>query len=460
MIEETSSTIIEKKFLQLKSKFTTHHTFPIDFRIKQLRILKKYIQEHETEIQQALWNDLKKSPEEAFLTEIGLLLKEIDFHIKNLKKWTRKQRVATPIYLWPSTSNVLYQPLGTALIIAPWNYPFQLTINPLIGAISAGCHAIVKPSPDAPHTAILVEQLIQTCFGEDYITCVQGGKDTNTMLLQYPFDVIFFTGSPKVGKIIMQAAAKHLCPVVLELGGKSPCIIDKTATLKTAAKRVIWGKCINAGQTCIAPDYLLVHQDVQHDFIEELKKAIKDIYGENIAESLHYPRIISPRAFDRITALIPPEKVIFGGFSDKSKLLIEPTILVNVSWEDEIMQEEIFGPIIPIITFEKIEEAMTTINARPKPLALYYFGDKIHAKKIKNHTQSGGMCINDTLLHVSNQHLPFGGVGTSGIGNYHGKNSFKAFSHAKAIINSHPKMDIPWKYPPYKYFQWIKKFLQ
>lgn len=455
---ETPIAELTELFKGQKEFFASHKTKELDFRREQLKKLKKAILKYENEVNEALWEDLHKSKEEAFLTETSLLLEEISYHLKNLKSWTRPKKVGTPLQLKPSSSKILKEPLGIGLIISPWNYPFQLTINPLIGAISAGCCAVLKPSPDTPNVARIIEKIISKTFPSSYISVVQGGKEVNQELFKFPFDVMFFTGSPRVGKIVMKAAATHLSRVVLELGGKSPCIVDKSANLKIAGKRIAWGKIVNAGQTCIAPDYLLVQREVKAELLEEIKKSFKEMLGNNTAESEYYGRIVNSEAMKRLMSYLDAE-VYYGGKADFKQKYISPTILDHVKPEDEVMQQEIFGPILPVMEFTELHEALTYIHEREKPLALYYFGNNETAKKVLKETSSGGVCINDTLLHVANHKLPFGGVGNSGMGKYHGKESFLAFTHERGVVSSSTKLDIPLKYPPYKFFSLIKKVI-
>jgi len=457
-MEDTSAKLIAEIYKKQRNFFASQETKGIDFRLKQLKTLRTGILKYEDKINEALWKDLHKSKEEAFLTETSLLIEEIDYHIKKLKKWTKPKKVGTPLQIKPSKSKIIYEALGIGLIIAPWNYPFQLTINPLIGAISAGCCAVLKPSPDTPNVAQVIDEMISEYFPSEYIAVVQGGKETNQQLFKFPFDIMFFTGSPSVGKIVMKAAAEHLSRVVLELGGKSPCVVDKNANLEIAGKRIAWGKIINAGQTCIAPDYLLVHKAVKEDLLIEIKKAFKEMLGEDIANSNYYGRIVNENAMKRLMKYLDGD-VYYGGKVNLEEKYIEPTILNNVQQEDAIMQEEIFGPILPVMEFGEIEEALAYIKKNEKPLALYFFGKDKLAKKVLRDTSSGGACINDTLLHVANHKLPFGGVGNSGMGKYHGKESFLAFTHERGMVKSTTKLDIPLKYPPYKFFGIIKKMV-
>ncbi|MBP7512303.1 MAG: aldehyde dehydrogenase [Bacteroidia bacterium] len=439
--------------------FNTHQTKDVFYRIAILKLLKKTILDYQEKIEEALWKDLHKSKEETFLTEIGLVLHEIDFHIKNVSHWAKPKKVSTPFFMLPSGSKTKADPLGIALIIAPWNYPFQLLINPLVGAISAGCCAVLKPSPDAPHLAKVMEDMVSSIFEPNYIGLVQGGKEENELLLKQKFDIIFFTGSSAVGKVIMRAAAENLTPVVLELGGKSPVLVNKDADIPKAAKRIIWGKTINAGQTCIAPDYLFVHSEVKNKLLEEMDKSLEDMFGSDRKKSGYYGRIIHERAFDRLIKLMAKGKARIGGETEKADLYIAPTVLEGLGLEDDIMQEEIFGPILPLFEFSDFEQVINFVNSKEKPLAIYYFGNAESVEELMHKTSSGGVCINDTLMHVSNQHLPFGGVGNSGMGSYHGANSFWAFSHKKSIVTTPTWIDLPFKYMPFKHFKWVKKMI-
>lgn len=458
-MEDTSKDVIVNYIKHQRAFFSTHKTKDIRFRLEQLHKLKKIIFKNQKKIQDALWQDLHKSPEESYLTEISIVTGEIDNHIKHLKKWALPKRVSTPFYLLPSSSKMIYEPLGLSLIVAPWNYPFQLLINPLVGAISSGCCSILKPSPYAPTIAKVMHEMIEETFDSNYIAVAQGGRVTNTILFNERFDIIFFTGSPYVGKVVMEAAAKHLTPVILELGGKSPCIVDVNANIDIAAKRITWGKLINAGQTCIAPDYLFVHQSVKNELLDKITKNIEEMYGKDIKESRFYPRIVSQRAVDRLEKLMNEGDIHIGGEIDKDEKFIAPTIITNVKPSFLIMQEEIFGPILPVLTFDKIDQALNYINKNEKPLAFYYFGKNKKAKEVLVQTTSGGACINDTLMHITNHHLPFGGVGNSGIGKYHGKESFMAFSNQRAVVTTPTWIDLPLKYVPFNYFKWIKKIM-
>ncbi len=457
-----SNTKIENIHKAQKAFQASHQTKSLDFRIDMLKKLKSAVNQYEERILEALWKDLHKSGEEAYLTEISILNQEIDFHLKNLKKWMKPQKVANPAHLFPSTGKIYYEPLGVALIIAPWNYPFQLVMNPLVGAIAAGCCVILKPSESTVHIAAVMDEMISSTYDENYIALVQGDQEIGEYLLKQHFDKIFFTGSTKVGKIVMKAAAENLTPVILELGGKSPGIVDENADIDLAAKRIAWGKTINAGQTCIAPDYLLVHHSVKEELIRKIPVYLEEMYGKDLQKSKYHARIVHQKAFDTLVDLLEKSNgnILYSGTSNREELFLHPTIVGVISPEtDSLMQQEIFGPILPVITYTNLEEAISFINSGEKPLALYYFGKSKPAEEVIRKTSSGGVCINDTLMHIANHHLPFGGVGNSGFGSYHGKGSFLAFSNQRAVLNMPTWIDIPFKYAPFKYFEFIKKFL-
>lgn len=439
--------------------FNSNKTKDIAFRLEQLRKLKKAILKNREELEKALWNDLHKSPEESYLTEISVVTQEIDNHIKHLKKWSKPKHVFTPLHLLPSSGKILYEPLGVALIVAPWNYPFQLLINSLVGSISAGCCSVLKPAPDTPTVAKVMEDMIKETFASNYIAVVQGRRDVNTILFNQRFDIIFLTGSPMLGKIAMKAAAGNLTPVVLELGGKSPCIVDSDAEIEIAAKRIAWGKLINAGQTCIAPDYLFAHQSIKDELLDKIEATIKQMYGDDIKKSRFYPRIVNERAIKRLEGLLNQGKIHSGGEVDSTERFIAPTIIDEVNPDYLVMQEEIFGPILPVMTFEHIDETISYINKNEKPLAFYYFGKNKKAKDILMKTTSGGACINDTIMHIANHNLPFGGVGNSGMGKYHGQESFLAFSNKRGVVSTPTWIDFPLRYVPFKYFKLIKKII-
>ncbi|SDD87077.1 aldehyde dehydrogenase (NAD+) [Pricia antarctica] len=456
---ETAEHLVVQHMEHQKAFFATNQTKDIHFRIQQLQRLKQAIVKYQTKIENALWEDLHKSPEEAYLTEISIVTGEIDYHIKHLKKWAKPKRVSTPLHVLPSSSKIRYEPLGVALIVAPWNYPFQLVMNPLVGAISSGCCCVLKPSPDTPRTAKVMEDIIAENFASEYICLVQGGKETNTILFKQDFDIIFFTGSPTVGKVVMRAAAENLTPVILELGGKSPCIVDEDAHIDIAAKRIAWGKLINAGQTCIAPDYLFAHKSIKDELLNKIALQIKAMYGDNIKESRFYPRIVNGQAMERLATLLKQGDIHTGGVIDAKERFMAPTLIDNVDPDFLVMQDEIFGPILPVMTFDHIDETISYINTNAKPLALYYFGKNKNAKHVLEKTTSGGACVNDTLMHITNHNLPFGGVGNSGMGSYHGKQSFLAFSNQRAVVSTPTWIDIPMKYVPFKYFKVIKRLI-
>ncbi len=456
---ENAFTRIDQLFSDQRTKFDSHATKSVSFRIDVLRKLRSTIIAKKKEIAAALYSDLKKSYEESYLSEISIVLQEINFHINNLTQWAKPQRITTPLHLLPSSSYIQYQPLGVTLIMAPWNYPFQLVFIPLISAISSGCCAILKPSEFTPAVSKILDALINETFEENHVAIVHGDHELGQHLIQMPFDLIFFTGSSTVGKIVLRAAAENLTPVILEMGGKSPCIVDKTANLTVAANRIAWAKGMNSGQTCVAPDYILAEESIKAKLLMEIDKAFHAMYGDDIQKSKHYPRIIHENAFNRLHKLLEGANIYSGGKSDKADLYIEPTIINQVNKSDPIMQEEIFGPLLPVISFKNIEEALEVINSGEKPLALYYFGDDQAAKNVLNKTASGGACINDTLIHLANHGLPFGGVGKSGKGKYHGRYGFEAFSNARAIINTPAWIELPFRYPPFKYFKWIRKII-
>ena len=441
---------ISKLVRQQRSFFGAGNTKEISFRLEQLKRLKQAILDNQTAIISAMKADLNKPVFEAYGFEIGVL-KEIDYAIKHIRSWAKPKKVATPLEQFPSSAVIYPDPLGVVLIISPWNYPFQLMISPLVGAIAAGNCAILKPSELAPHTSSVLANLFQKNFDPAYISVVEGGVETSQLLLQEKFDHIFFTGGTAVGKIIMAAAAKHLTPVTLELGGKSPCIVDADINLEHTAKRITWGKFINAGQTCIAPDYLLVDKTIKKDLVENIKNCLQEFYGNEPENSPDYARIISQKHFSRLAAFLNNGEIIAGGKTDPESLYIAPTVIDNISVDAPVMQEEIFGPILPIIEYNTLSEAIAFVNERPKPLALYLFSkNKDYQERVLRETSSGGVCINDTVMQVGVPDLPFGGVGSSGIGSYHGKASFDTFSHQKSVLKKSFLMDLKWRYAPYE----------
>ncbi|ULT54693.1 aldehyde dehydrogenase [Neobacillus drentensis] len=444
---EIYSSLISKQ----KSFFKTEKTKNISFRLEALQKLRAAIKKNERVLMEALRMDLNKSEFDAYTSEIGFVLEELRFTMKHLRSWAAPRKVKTPVTHIGSTSYIYPEPYGVALIIAPWNYPFQLAVAPLIGAIAAGNCAIIKPSELTPRTSEVLGTLIMDLFPEEYIAVVQGGVETSQALLHQQLDYIFFTGSVPVGKIIMEAAAKHLTPVTLELGGKSPCIVHEDANLKLAAKRIAWGKFTNAGQTCIAPDYLYVHKRVKETFLQIFKETIVELYGNEPLNNPDFTRIVSERHFTRLTSFLDNGQLFMGGSVDKSRLTIEPTVLTEISWEDSIMQDEIFGPILPVLEYDDLSEVVEGIHRHPKPLALYIFTEDHHIQEeFLNKVSFGGGCVNDTVYHFVSPYLPFGGVGTSGIGAYHGKGNFDTFSHQKSVLKQTTKFDIPFRYPNVK----------
>ncbi|WP_425590625.1 aldehyde dehydrogenase [Guptibacillus hwajinpoensis] len=442
---------IAEKITMQKEYYYTGETKSYSFRKKQLETLKEIIKEYETEILQALKDDLHKSEWEAYTTEIGFLLEEIKFTLKHLKEWMTPEKVKSPVTHFGSKSIIHREPYGVTLIIAPWNYPFQLQLAPLVGAIASGNCAVLKPSELTPAVSTLISKMIREVFPEKYIAVVEGGVETSTELLKQPFDHIFFTGSVPVGKIVMEAAAKQLIPVTLELGGKSPAIVDKDADITLAAKRIMWGKFTNAGQTCIAPDYLYVHSDVKMALIEQMNNVLLEFYGEDPISNENYGHIVSKRHFDRLKSFLADGDVLIGGQHKESDRVIAPTIMDNVSWEDSVMQEEIFGPILPVMEFTDLYQIIDEVRRRPKPLALYFFSESEEKQEVINSSISfGGGCMNDTFMHIVSPYLPFGGVGASGTGSYHGKASFEAFSHQKSIVKQTTKFDFSFRYPSAK----------
>lgn len=456
--------IIEQKLYDSKAFFNTQQTKDISFRKEQLKKLSKAIKSYESDILEALYTDLGKNKVEAYATEIGITLKSIKNARKELKNWTKTKNVDTPLYLFPTKSYIKKEPYGTVLIIAPFNYPFQLVFEPLIGAIAAGNTAIIKPSELTPNVARVIKRLINETFDANYIEVIEGGIEETQTLIHLPFDYVFFTGSENVGKIVYQAASENLVPVTLELGGKSPVIVDETANIKVASERICFGKFTNAGQTCVAPDYILVHESVKDDLITALSKTLREFYGQNIQQSPDYGRIVNLKHYHRLTSLLNSAQmnIVFGGHSDEDERYIEPTLLDHVTNDSAIMQEEIFGPILPILTYQSLDEAIAFIHQRPKPLSLYLFSEDENAtQRVINELSFGGGAINDTLMHLANPKLPFGGVGASGMGRYHGKYSFDTFTHEKSYIFKSTRLESGVHLPPYKgKFKYIKAFFK
>lgn len=442
---------IETLLNQQRAYFSSQKTKPVTYRKALLKQLRKEILRRENDINQALYKDFKKSAFESFITEIGLVVSELNLFINQLNSWTRPKKVRSSLINFPSSDYIYSEPYGNVLIIAPWNYPFQLAIAPLIGAIAAGNTVILKPSELTPHTSKIIEEIISQIFDKAHVSVIQGGVAVSTQLLKQRWDYIFFTGSVPVGKIVAKAAAEHLTPTTLELGGKTPCIIDNTAKIKLAAKRIVWGKFLNAGQTCIAPDYVIIHEEIKVPFIKALKNEIEAAYSKNPKNSNDYPRIINQKNFNRLKSILDKETILIGGSVVAEELYIEPTVIDHSSLQSNAMKDEIFGPILPILTYNSLDNIDNIITNYPKPLSLYIFSkDKRFLNHILQTYSFGGGVINDTMVHFANHKLPFGGVGNSGIGAYHGKLSFDTFSHKKAISKRANWLDIPFRYAPYK----------
>ncbi|WP_436855717.1 aldehyde dehydrogenase [Staphylococcus caeli] len=453
---------IEQTFHNSKQYFNTHATKDLKFRKKQLKLLSKSIKNHEEALLNAFEVDLGKNKVEAYATEIGFTLKNIKNARKELKNWAKRKQVNTPIYMFPTKSYIMKEPFGTVLIIGPFNYPFQLLIEPLIGAIAAGNTVILKPSELTPNVSDVVKNIIEDVFDAEYISVCQGDVETTQSLIHLPFDYIFFTGSEHVGRIVYQAASTNLTPVTLELGGKSPVIVDETANIKVASERISFGKFTNAGQTCVAPDYILVNRKVKEELITALKKTVTEFYGKSIQDSPDFGRIVNSKHFDRLNHLlgVHQTEIVFGGQADAEDRYIGPTLLDGITFDAKIMEGEIFGPILPIITYDDFDEAIDLIQSKPKPLSLYLFSeDENITERVLNEISFGGGAINDTLMQLANSNLPFGGVGASGIGQYHGKYSFDTFSHDKSYIFKSTRLESSLLFPPYKgKFKYIKTF--
>ena len=441
--------------------FNTNDTKPASFRVAALKRLQNAIIKSEKEIFEALKKDLNKSDFESYMTEVGMVLDELRYAIRHTKGWAKPKTVPTPLAQFHAKSFTVPEPFGVALIMSPWNYPFQLCIEPLVGAIAAGNCAIIKPSAYTPNTSSVIARMISSCFQDKYITVIEGGREQNTELLKQKFDYIFFTGSVAVGRLVMESASRNLTPVSLELGGKSPCIVDQTADLSCAARRLAFGKYLNAGQTCVAPDYLLIHRSVKDEFVKNLKTAVNDFFpNENYSDM---PVIVNDKHFARLLGLLKGEKILLGGKNNPGKRFIEPTVLDEITFDSPIMQEEIFGPILPVIVYDTIDEAISKINGRPKPLALYLFtSDKATENLVLEKVSFGGGCINDTIIHLASHHMGFGGVGNSGMGSYHGKLSFDTFTHYKSIVRKSTWIDLPMRYLPYskRNFKLLRFFLK
>ena len=461
--------LMEKNHIDLiiqkqREYFRDGNTLPVKFRIEMLKKLKEAIKKYEAEIEEALKRDLGKSGFESYMCEVGMALSEISYMIGHVKSFAKRRRVATPMAQFAAKSYVKASPYGNTLIMSPWNYPFLLTVGPLADAIAAGNTAVVKPSAYSPATSAVVDKIISECFEKNYIAVVLGGRKENAELLDKKFDFVFFTGSTNVGKEVLRHTAEHLTPVVLELGGKSPCIVDETAKISLAAKRIVFGKYLNCGQTCVAPDYVLCHREIKDQLIKEIIDQINKQYGDNAFENKDYGKIINEKHFDRIAGLIDENKVVYGGKLNRETLQIEPTVMAEVSFDDAVMQEEIFGPIMPVIAYDNFEDIIKTLSGKPKPLAFYLFSE--NKDRINYTVEScafGGGCINDTIIHLATSEMGFGGVGESGMGSYHGKAGFEAFSHLKSIVDKKTFMDMPMRYQPYNrsiYGKLLRMFLK
>ena len=458
-IENTSAERIQELVDKQRAFYAGGTTRNVDWRIGQLKAFEAGLRKWEKPLCDALWTDLHKSYEEAYMTEIGLVYGEIREAARKTRKWARRRSKPTPLTGLPSSSYIVREPLGCTLIVSPWNYPVQLLLNPLVGAISAGCTAILKPSPYVPRISKVLEEFIADTFPEEYVAVVQGNRVVNGELFKHRYDLVFLTGSPSLGRIAMAAQAQYLTPMVLELGGKSPCIVDKDANLTLAARRIAWGKCLNSGQTCIAPDYLFLHEDIKDAFVEAFKKELAGLYPDGTEHSDKFVHIVKESAFERLESYLGDGKIVAGGRHDKARLWMEPTLLEGVSPDAPVMQEEIFGPIFPILTFRDRADVVSFVNAREKPLAFYYFGKAASGWDIIGKTTSGGACINDTIMHIANSNIPFGGVGNSGMGSYHSERSFLAFSHERAVVKTPTWIDLKFRYMPYKMFGLVKRML-
>lgn len=447
MTEQEIKTIVTRQ----RKYFQTGSTLPVNTRLNALRRLYAAISGSEKEIHEALKKDLGKSGFESYMCETGLVLEEISYMLKHTARFAREKRVRTPLAQFHSRSFQKPSPYGVTLIMSPWNYPFMLTLSPLVDALAAGNTAVVKPSAYSPNTSEVLRKILSQCFEPQYVAVVTGGRAENTCLLHEHFDYIFFTGSQAVGKEVMRNAAEYLTPVTLELGGKSPCIVDQTADIRLAARRVVFGKYLNCGQTCVAPDYIYCQRSVKDAFIKEVQKQIRKQYGRHPLDNPDYGKIINEKHFDRILGLIDEKKVVQGGGSDRKTLRIEPTLMDNVAFSDPVMQEEIFGPVMPLLTFDSIDEVIHRVNAMPHPLALYLFtSDKKTEKKVISRCGFGGGCINDTIIHLATTEMGFGGFGESGMGAYHGKTGFDTFTHYKSIVDKKTWLDLPMRYQPYR----------
>ncbi len=454
MTREEVAAVVAKQ----REYFSSGATLPVEHRIDALKKLRQALIENEQAIAQAIKQDLGKSAEESYMCETGLVISEISYLLHHVRSFAKEKTVKTPLTQFASRSYQKPSPYGVTLIMSPWNYPVLLTLDPLADSIAAGNTAIIKPSAYSPATSALLQKIVSEIFPEEFVTVVTGGREENEHILEQKFDYIFFTGSTNVGRMVLEKAARHVTPVTLELGGKSPCIIDSSANLKLAARRIVFGKYLNCGQTCVAPDYILCARSVKDEFLGHIKDEIKRQY-----EKASYGKIINKKHFDRVCGLIDPEKVVVGGCNNAETLQIEPTVMDNVTWDDKVMQEEIFGPVMPILTFDSIDEVIEDINARAKPLALYIFAqDKSVIKKVTSRCSYGGGCVNDVVIHLATSNMGFGGVGESGMGAYHGKIGFDTFTHYKSIVDKKTWIDLPMRYQPYSksYDKLIHLFLK
>ena len=434
-----------------RSFFLTGNTLDVEFRIQSLQKLKAFILKYESEIHAAIQKDLGKSNFESYMCETGLTLSEISYMLKHVRSFSKEKRVHTPLAQFHSKSYRKPSPHGVVLIMSPWNYPFLLTIEPLVDAIAAGNTAVIKPSAYSPNTSAVIYRMISECFSPEYVSVITGGRAENTCLLGEKFDYIFFTGSQSVGKEVMKKAAEHLTPVTLELGGKSPCIVEKSANLKLAARRIVFGKYLNCGQTCVAPDYIYCDTSVKDALLKELRHQIRKQFGKQPLNNVNYGKIINEKHFQRICSLIDPSKVVVGGETNQERLQIAPTVMDHVTFQDAVMGQEIFGPVLPVLTYQTLDEAISQIQSMPHPLALYLFtSDQTIAQKVTSRCGFGGGCINDTIIHLATSEMGFGGFGESGMGSYHGKDGFDTFSHYKSIVDKKTWLDLPMRYQPYR----------
>ena len=443
--------------------FRSGETLSVEFRVEMLKKLYDTIKENKKEIADALRKDLGKSEFESFMCEIGMVLSEITYMVKNTAKFAAKKKVATPLAQFPSASYQMAIPYGNVLVMSPWNYPFLLAMDPVVDAVAAGNTVVLKPSAYSPATSEIVKTIIEAVFPSEYVAVVTGGRKENQTLLEKKFDMVFFTGSQNVGKEVLRHTAEHLTPTVLELGGKCPCIVDETANIPLAAKRIVFGKFLNCGQTCVAPDYILCDKSIQYELIGAIQKQLRLQYGVLPIENPSYGKMINEKHYERVAKLIDPQKVAFGGYGKRDKLQIAPTVMDHVTWDDPIMQEEIFGPVLPVLTYDEFDEIFGLLADKPKPLALYLFTEnKDRVKAVNERLSYGGGCINDTVIHLATAEMGFGGVGESGMGSYHGKAGFDAFSHTKSIVEKKTWLDLPMRYQPSKfvYERLLEKFLK